>query len=441
MSKKFGIVLVAVVAVSVTFGLFAGTAYAGEKTYLLSAKNWGTGQNKVVRDAGGEVLWNHKKTGIGAAVSDNPMFLEQIANSRAFNDVQEDVMVEWQQPLVGAEVVTPGDETFYGLQWNMWSVEAEGAWDAGCDGSGARVAILDGGIYDAHYDLSSNIDRSCSISFEPGEPWNSDTGTFWHGTHVAGIVAAADNGFGVIGIAPSATLMGVKVLHDGSGPFTQILAGILFASDPGSFPGYEACQKADIINMSLGSLFRKKDYPGFIGYVTKAVNFAASNGVLVVASAGNQGVDLGQASNYTHIPSDAGTALSISATGPYGFAWGATDYRRPASYSNYGEGHVFVAGPGGDFAYPGDLWWYDMVLSTSRGTSTPPSYSFSFAAGTSMAAPMVSGVAALIKGANPNISLGALKAKLKKTADDEGKVGKDEFYGHGFVNARRACTE
>lgn len=441
MRERFGFVLVTVFAVALTVGLFAGTADAAEKTYLLSGRNWGAGHNKAIRDAGGDVLWSHKKTGMGAVVSSNPTFLDDVTASRKFNDALEDVEIEWQQPIFGGEVGDPGDETYYGIQWNMWSVEAEGAWDAGCDGSGARVAILDGGIYDAHADLSSNIDRSCSISFEPNEPWNSDTGTFWHGTHVAGIVAATDNGFGVIGIAPRATLMGVKVLHDGSGPFTQILAGILFASDPGSFPGYEDCEKADIINMSLGSLFRKKDYPGFIGYVTKAVNFAASKGVLVVASAGNEGFDLGQASNFTHIPSDAGTALSISATGPVGFAYGGDDYRRPASYSNYGEGHVFLAGPGGDYVFPGDYWWYDMVISTIRGSSTPPYYSFGWAAGTSMAAPMVSGVAALIKGANPNISLGALKAKLKKTADDEGKKGHDEFYGHGFVNARRACTE
>jgi subtilisin family serine protease len=71
----------------------------------------------------------------------------------------------------------------------------------------------------------------------------------------------------------------------------------------------------------------------------------------------------------------------------------------------------------------------------------PPSFSFCFAAGTSMASPAAAGVAALIKSANPGISLGALKARLQQTADDEGSLGHDEFYGHGFVNAFNACTQ
>ena len=81
-----------------------------------------------------------------------------------------------------------------------------------------------------------------------------------------------------------------------------------------------------------------------------------------------------------------------------------------------------------------------MVLSTSRGAGASTT-SYSFAAGTSMASPAAAGVAALIKQRNPGISLGALKAKLAQTADDEGPVGNDPVYGRGFVNARRAVTE
>ena len=105
-----------------------------------------------------------------------------------------------------------------------------------------------------------------------------------------------------------------------------------------------------------------------------------------------------------------------------------------------------VAGPGGDFL-PGITSDGQPQLRVRlrpehcKGTSTPPTYSFCWAVGTSMATPAVSGVAALIKSVNPGISLGALKAKLKNTADDEGPIGNDEFYGHGFVNAFRACTQ
>jgi subtilisin family serine protease len=121
------------------------------------------------------------------------------------------------------------------------------------------------------------------------------------------------------------------------------------------------------------------------------------------------------------------------------FFYGERNFRHFASYSNYGENLVNLAAPGGDFAlFPKKGWFRDMVLSTGQGPDDGNFYYY-WSAGTSMAAPHVSGVAALIKGANPDISLGALKTKLFQTADDEGKVGKDEYYGHGFVNAARAC--
>src|SRR5690606_5756278 len=80
-------------------------------------------------------------------------------------------------------------ETFYSFQWAPRAVQAPDAWDAGHTGSGARIAILDGAIYSEHLDLKDNIDVAASASFVPGHAWNFDTGTFWHGTHVAGIAA------------------------------------------------------------------------------------------------------------------------------------------------------------------------------------------------------------------------------------------------------------
>jgi subtilisin family serine protease len=132
----------------------------------------------------------------------------------------------------------------------------------------------------------------------------------------------------------------------------------------------------------------------------------------------------------------------------------SVNYRRISSYTNYGNSIVTVAAPGGDFAYPGNetcykarvpsgyvgtyCWVYDMVISTVRGSGNT---SYGWAAGTSMAAPAASAVAALIKQSHPGISLGALKTTLAQTADDEGKGGNDPFYGKGFVNAYRATAK
>jgi lantibiotic leader peptide-processing serine protease len=421
--------------------------------YVISSGSWGPEQAAAVAAAGGTVNYAHR-SGFASVSSDAADFAARMKASGKVSAVDADLAVQWQMPTTQVELdemaVTPANETFWNAQWAPKSVDAEAAWNAGYTGRGVRVAILDGGIHSTHIDLAANLDTARSASFVPGQPYNTDTGTFWHGTHVAGIVGAADNGIGTIGIAPEATLIGVKVLHSGSGQFGWIISGILYASDSIADGG----AGAHIINMSLGATFPKAGGSGsLIGALAKAVNYAASKGVLVVSAAGNDGMDLGQSQSFTSVPAESGSGIAVSATGPLGFALGATDFRRPASYSNFGEGTIWVAGPGGDFALPGNAlcaipriptgsvvtncWVFDMVLSTSRGAGASIS-SYSWAAGTSMAAPAVSAVAALAKQAHPNASLGALKTIIKNSADDEGPNGKDDFYGHGFVNAGRA---
>ena len=422
--------------------LSPAAAIAQDNDYVLVAPHWGAKQTAAVEAAGGTVIWGHAGSGIGMASSTNPSFLDQVTASKAFKSVAADVMVQWQPTPAETSTITPDDETFFPYQWNMQAIEAPAAWAAGCTGAGVRVAILDGGIWDQHQDLDDNLDTACSVSFVPGQAFNSDTGTFWHGTHVAGIVAAEDNGIGTIGVAPEATLMGVKVLHGGTGSFGWVIGGILYAADPASF-GFSGCDRADIINMSLGALFPKSATGGgpLVAAMNKAVNFAGSQGVLVVSAAANDGLDLGQLFNYIVVPAQSGSGIAVSSTGPVDFANGGSNYRRISSYTNYGEDLVYVAGPGGDFTlFPNGLWYLDMVLSTSRGSGASTS-SYSWAAGTSQASPAAAGVAALIMSSHPGISLGALKTKLAQTADDEGKVGKDQYYGHGFINAYRACTE
>ncbi|HVE48768.1 MAG TPA: S8 family serine peptidase [Casimicrobiaceae bacterium] len=447
---------------SALFGI-APRADAEELSYVLTASRWGSAQDSAVRAAGGTVTYSHGRSGIAVVTSGNPTFLANVLASNAISGGARDQFVQWQHPVAEVTLeenaVTPGDETFINLQWNIRSIEAPAAWAAGFTGQGVRVAVLDGGIHSAHQDLDANIDVAASKSFVPGFSFNQDTGTFWHGTHVAGIIAAEDNALGTIGVAPNATIVGVKVLHNGSGAFGWVIAGILYAATAQA----EGGGGADIINMSLGATFPKGGGPGtgqLISALNKAVNFAGSNGVLVISAAGNDDLDLDHSASYTTVPAMSGNGLAVSATGPMGYAVGypngATDFREPSSYTNFGNSLVTVAAPGGDFRLPGNAvcsiprtvgtpvvnfcWVFDMVISTSRGGPTSTT-SYSFAAGTSMAAPAAAGVAALIKQRFPGISVGALKNQLARTADDEGKNGHDPFYGRGFVNARRAVTE
>jgi len=568
---------VGVLTAIVTFLVLPAAASAAD--FVLTAPHWGKKQEAAVAAAGGTVNWSHAKAGIASVSSDDADFLAAVSGDNTFKSAAEDMMVQWQDPTPIEADITPNDEWYYGYQWNMQSIDAPDAWAASCTGAGVRVAIIDGGIDPTHPDLAPNMDTSCSASFVPGQPFNSDTGTFWHGMHVAGIVGAADNAIGVIGVAPETEMISVKALHSGSGSFSWIIGAILYSADPAAF-GRSDCDKADIINMSLGAVFNKGDHgTGFggagplIGPLSKAVNYAASKGTLVISAAGNDGIDLGQAGDITSVPAESGSGIAVTATGPedvFGWFTGTPgDPRTIASYTNYGEGTTYVAAPGGDFGIsaglvvnaPGSIagfkraayavfgplpsgdtadvaLWNDpadttgdpndaceggidasvagkfalihrgacgfvnkvaaaqasgavgVIISTNNAGPPPimggadptiiiPSVSilqsdgaaieaalqsgtvnasmsynpdavfdqvlsscysgWCFAAGTSMASPAAAGVAALILAENPGISLGALKTRLKQTADDEGKVGHDQFYGHGFVNAARAC--
>jgi subtilisin family serine protease len=455
MKRVVLITLIALLAVS-----SAAAAQESQSYVLQAAGKWTRAHAEAVSAAGGSLRFSHEDTGIGVATSGNPGFAAQVAALGRFSAVAPDVVIRWQEPMTAgtieeaAVVPNPPTDTFYPyIQWAPQAVHAPEAWTAGCTGSGVRVAILDGGIHSAHIDLRDRIDVAASASFVPGFLFNQDVGTFWHGTHVAGIVAASANGLGTVGIAPEATIVGVKVLHDGSGSFGQVIQGILYAATPLSAGG----AGAQVINMSLGAVFNKnlEGAGPLVAALNKAVNYADRFGVLVVSAAGNDALDLDHSGNLISVPAQSGTGIAVSATGPLGFALGATDFWRIASYTNYGTSAVNLAAPGGDFALPGNdtcslprangtmvtvpCWVFDMVISTVRGSGTSIS-TYSWAAGTSMAAPAVSAVAAMVIQANPGISLGALKTRIAQSADDEGKVGSDAFYGRGFVNAHKACT-
>jgi hypothetical protein len=451
--------------------LVAGLALAAAaraEDVIVEARSWGASQTSAVAEAGGTVAWKHGPTGLALVRSASAGLYDRLNATRAFRSSARDVVIDWQPGVrVGdtvldgpsGDAVNPSDDALYFLQWAHTAVDTPGAWAAGCEGAGVRVAILDGGLYNLHQDLDApgKIDTACSVNFTGQGTWNSDTGTFWHGTHVASIVAGEDNTVSGVGIAPAATLIGVKVLHGGTGSFSAVLAGVLYAANPALF-GNPGCARADILNMSLGvdgGVLRKSaashgEGQNFLAYITKVMNYAASQGVLHVGSAGNDGIDYGQASNLVVVPNQLGHGVVVSATAPNAWAYGGTDYDSPASYTSYGEDLVYVSAPGGDFDYPGNelctvgavtapCWVFDMYLAACRGGAASTTSSC-WAAGTSMASPVAAGVAALMKGANPSLTDSQLKTLLKQSATDAGKNGKDEFHGHGFVNAAAACA-
>ena len=418
--------------------LVVGSAYgfsAEAKTYLILAKAQGKGSTAIddlISLAGGTIVTRLEKIGVVVATSDNPGFLNIVVGDSRISKAAEDVEVNWlpeenYYKASPADLVAQGvnSEPFWDYQWNLRQIQADLTAAAGYQGLGARVAVLDSGIWSQHPDIAANLNVALSKSFVPSEPGIDPVVSGPnHGTHVAGIIAAPINDIGVQGVAPQAELVAVKVLRSttGSGAFSWIMQGIIYA----------ASIDADVINMSLGATFYRINAGGggagpLLAGLNRAINYATASGTLCVSAAGNEGVDLN--SMIWSIPAQSGNGMAVAATAPYGLA----DFDRPASYTNYGQSVINVAAPGGDGANA-DYYPLDMILSPCDEDW------YYFGAGTSQAAPHVSGLAALLVGKYGHLSPARLKAIIQKTADDILNPGADPYSGKGRINAFKALN-
>lgn len=450
--------------------------------YLVLSKNQNLDKSLAaqIERAGGEVVKSFPEVGVLVAVSRSSSFLDNARKISAVESVTPDFILQYtkEPEVIGEEIVMESSNAtgnisematpfnyqtavFDGFQWAPGSIDAPNAWENGYTGQGVRIAIIDGGIHSLHNDIRPNLDVASSISTVPGFNFNQDTGTTWHGTHVAGIAAAA--GVGIVGIAPKATIVGVKSLHNGSGAFEWILEGLLYAATPQSQGG----AGANIINMSLGAEFdyrnnwNDKEFRDAFRELQKiydrATRFAFQNGVTVVVSAGNGASNFDVEKELFKLPAQNQHVISISSTGPIDWARGGTNFSDPAYYTDYGKSLVDFAAPGGTaglFVVNGvtsictkvgtfrtisnPCYAFDMVFSTVRGGASSTG-SYNWLQGTSMAAPAVAGVVALMMEASGGyMQPGLVKTRLANSATDLGKPGKDEYYGFGYVNAAKA---
>ncbi|MGB9862023.1 MAG: S8 family peptidase [Candidatus Bipolaricaulaceae bacterium] len=280
-------------------------------------------------------------------------------------------LVEFAEPdyVAVAFDVVPNDPGYVN-QWALPKIQAPKAWDITKGSPDIPIAILDTGIDQDHEDLATKI--VANVNFTTSRTVDDRYG---HGTHVAGIAAAiTNNAKGVAGVSFSCSLMNVKVLGDnGSGQYSWIANGIIWAADHG----------AQVINMSLGGSSTSST-------LESAVKYAYGKGLVLVAAAGNSNTD----------------APSYPAYYPECIAVAATDQNdAKASFSNYGD-WVDIAAPGVDI--------YSTLPNHNNRLRTR---NYGYLSGTSMAAPHVAGVAALIKAQNPSLTSAEIANKLISSGD------------------------
>lgn len=344
--------------------------------------------------------------------------------SRALTHAQAETMaasmragdsnIEYVEPdRILRSLYVPNDQLFPN-QW-AWSdvtggIRAPAAWDS-ATGKGVTVAVIDTGVR-PHADLVANLLPGYDFITDPvnsGRPGRSndgsDPGDFvsanycysgmsaqnssWHGTHVSGIVAAvADNGIGIAGVAFNAKVLPVRVLGRCGGYTSDIADAIVWAVG-NAVAGVPANPNpAKVLNMSMGG-------DGFCDVTFQtAITAARAKGAVVVVAAGNNNADAN-----TTFPANCAGVIAVAATGKGG---------GKASYSNFGV-NVTLAAPGGDS---------DAAIGSTlnAGTTTPGADSYAWYSGTSMAAPMVSGVAALMLSVNPALTPDQVASMLKSSA-------------------------
>lgn len=299
------------------------------------------------------------------------------------------------------------DDLLYQNQWGCRMMYFPEGWDiikGESKDPPITVAVLDTGVRLTHEDLGPNLiipTGQCNFTVGLNDPKASDpSDDNGHGTHVAGIInAVSNNGIGVAGMAWNVKILPVKVLDgNGDGSYAQVIAGINYAVEKG----------AQIINLSLGgpnSYFIPADF-------TTAINNAAAHDVTIVAAAGNENGPVNFPASYPGV-------IAVAALGPDG---------QRAPYSNYGP-EISVCAPGGAETVTDKF--SQTIVSTYKDSDTSYAYMF----GTSMAAPHISGLVALMYSQNPAITPAQVRDRLRKFTIDKGSPGFDDYYGHGMPDA------
>ncbi|MEV8590461.1 S8 family serine peptidase [Streptomyces sp. NPDC051180] len=421
---------------------------AGTRAYLVITAPGGTSAvSGAVTSNGGSVFATYDAIGVIVAHSTSASFA---ASMRTVGGVQQvgatrtsDVPADAYNPALPANPAQSATTLTESNRWDMTQIKADQAWAVTTGSATVKVGVLDTGVDDQHQDIAPNFNAADSASCAYGKAdtrtgaWR-DVGT--HGTHVAGTIAAAKNGKGVIGVAPGVKISSVRIAEPTSSLFfaENTICGFVWAGDH----GFKVTNNSYYTDPWQFNCPDNVDQAAIIEGVRRAQVYAEGKGSLQVAAAGNSNYDLANKTTDSESPNDS-TPVTRTITnacidiptelpGVVTVAAQASGGAK-ASYSNFGNGVIDVAAPGGD--------------GSTQVYSTLPGGKYGNMSGTSMASPHVAGVAALIASKNPTFTPAQIRDQLGVQATDRacpsdarctGTSTKNGFFGEGAVDALKA---
>ncbi|MFF5705011.1 S8 family serine peptidase [Streptomyces sp. NPDC012794] len=422
----------------------SATWAAGTRAYLVITA---PGDSSAVRSAvtanGGTVFASYDAIGVIVAHSASSGFATAM---RGVSGVQKvgatrtsDVPADAYNPALPANPAQSTTPTGEPVRADMTQIKADQAWAVNAGSAAVKVGILDTGVDDQHQDLAPNFNAADSVSCAYGKTdtragaWR-DVGD--HGTHVAGTVAAAKNGKGVIGVAPNVKISSVRIAEPNTSLFfaENTICGFVWAGDH----GFKVTNNSYYTDPWQFNCPDNLDQAAIIEGVNRAQAYAEGKGSLQIAAAGNENYDLAHKTTDTASPNDS-TPVTRTITnacvdiptelpGVVTVAANGTGTTK-ASFSNFGQGVIDVSAPGQDVY------------------STVPGGKYGSKSGTSMASPHVAGVAALMVSANPALTPAQIRDRLATQANDiacpsdsrcTGTTANNAFFGEGQVDALKA---
>jgi subtilisin family serine protease len=445
--------LIVALAVCAALGLLTapaaaspGRAEAGLRSYLvITAPKQTAGAAAAVTSNGGTVYASYDAIGVLVVHSATAGFAGRLRSVRGVEKVgatrTSDVPAAAANPAIPPAPLERPDTSAEVPRPDMTQIGADKAWAVNPGSSSVTVGVLDTGVDDQHPDLKANFDatRSASCAYgradlRPGA-WRP---VGEHGTHVAGSIAAAKNGHGMVGVAPGVKVSSIRVAEPGSQLFfpENTVCAFVFAGDK----GVSVTNNSYYVDPWLFNCPNNADQDAIAEAVRRAVAYADSKGVVNVAAAGNEDYDLAAKSTDGTSPDDSTPAprtisedcVSLPTELPGVVVVGSVDSRGEKSrFSNFGTGKISLAAPG------------EAVYSTIPGGG------YETNSGTSMASPHVAGVAALIRSTDPKSTPKQVRARLAAQANDrpcpaasggecKGSDANNSYYGEGLVDAAEA---